>query len=260
MLLRLSRLPPEATEVARAVAILGDGTDVRSLAELSGHEPAGVGRITGALARAEILRPGSPLGFVHPLVRDAIYEDIPPGERQLQHARAAELMRAAGALSEKVAAQLLAAPPNGEPWVAEALREAARGAVSKGAPESAATYLTRMLAEPLPEQARAEVLFELGMAEVDSNGERAAQHLLGAYEALEDPVARGFAAYALARTWMFMGDAQRAADLAAEAAPALRVGPPRRGQDDRVHRADHALLRRRRPGRRRASGDVARRT
>ncbi len=71
---------------------------------------ADVARITGALAQAEILRAGAPLGFVHALVRDAIYEEIPLGERQLLHSRAAQLAREAGAPPEKVAAQLLAAP------------------------------------------------------------------------------------------------------------------------------------------------------
>ena len=117
---RLAVLPPEATEVARAVAILGDGTDIAAIAALSGHEVAGVARVTGALAKAEILRAGAPLGFVHALVRDAVYEEIPLGERQLQHSRAAQLAREAGASPEKVAAQLLAAPVGGEPWVAEA--------------------------------------------------------------------------------------------------------------------------------------------
>ncbi len=74
---------------------------------------AGVARVTGALAQAEILRAGAPLGFVHALVRDAVFEDIPLGERQLQHSRAAKLAREAGASPEKVAAQLLAAPSAG---------------------------------------------------------------------------------------------------------------------------------------------------
>ena len=221
VLLRLSRLPPEATEVARAVAILGDGTDVGALAELSGHDASGVARITGALARAEILRSGSPLGFVHPLVRDAIYQDIPPGERQLQHARAAELMRGMGAPTEKVAAQLLVAPPSGEAWVAEALSEAAVQAHNKGAPESAATYLARMLQEPLDDADRPEAELGLGVALVESNGQEAAEHLDAAYSSLRDPARRGLAAYVLARTWMFRGEPQRAARLAADAVESL---------------------------------------
>ena len=218
VLLRLSRLPPKATEVARAVAILGEGTDVRSIAALSGHEPSGVARVTGALARAEILRSGEPLGFVHPLVRDAIYEDVPPGERQLQHARAAKLMAASGASTDQVAAQLLVAPPSGEEWVVTKLLEAARAANAKGAPDSASTYLKRLLEEPLDGPTRADAVFELGMAEVHSQGGAAADHLQEAFETLTDPERRAHAAYALARTKMFMGSPGEAVSLARRAA------------------------------------------
>ncbi len=59
------------------------------------------------------------------------------GERQLQHARAAELMNEAGANVDKVAAQLLAAPPTGEPWAAERLTQAAAMASASGAASTA---------------------------------------------------------------------------------------------------------------------------
>jgi DNA-binding CsgD family transcriptional regulator len=224
VLMRLSRLPPEATEVARAMAILGDGADLEAIASLSGHERAGVARITGSLARAEIFRPGAPLGFVHPLVRDAIYEDVPPGERQLQHARAAKLMVDAGAQAEKVAAQLLQAPAIGEDWVPPILEEAAHAAVSKGAQESASTYLARLLAEPVGDTQRAAILFELGLAEVRSNGPAASEHLRLAYESLDDVSMRGLAAYSLARTLLFMGEVEEARRFASEAARAMPPG------------------------------------
>jgi hypothetical protein len=65
-----------------------------------------------------------------------------------------------GAAIERVAAQLVAAPPGGRPEVVETLREAARRALSDGAPESASAYLRRALAEPPPAADRAGVLLE----------------------------------------------------------------------------------------------------
>ena len=50
-----------------------------------------------ALARAEILRADEPLGFVHPLVRDAVYCELPAARRGLEHARAARLLADLGA-------------------------------------------------------------------------------------------------------------------------------------------------------------------
>ena len=47
--------------------------------------------------RAEILRADEPLGFVHPLVRDAVYFELPAARRGLEHARAARLLDALGA-------------------------------------------------------------------------------------------------------------------------------------------------------------------
>ena len=38
-----------------------------------------------ALIRAEILRPEPPLGFVHPLIRDAVYQELSSLEREVRH-------------------------------------------------------------------------------------------------------------------------------------------------------------------------------
>ncbi|UUY05496.1 AAA family ATPase [Svornostia abyssi] len=83
VLLRLARLTPQAAAVARAVAVLGDQAVPSVVASLTGLEAQEVADATGALIRAEILRPDQPLGFVHPLVRDAVYQEVPPAEREL---------------------------------------------------------------------------------------------------------------------------------------------------------------------------------
>src|SRR3712207_8905848 len=64
-------------------------------------------RSTRALVDAEILGPDPPPAFLHPIVRDAVLTDLAPGERELLHARAAEILRDGGASPERVAAQLL---------------------------------------------------------------------------------------------------------------------------------------------------------
>jgi predicted ATPase len=97
VLLRLGRLPDDARRVARALAVLGDGADLSALAALADIDEARAGSAVATLAGAEIVRATPPLGFVHPLVGAAIREDVPPGERELQHARAARLLADAGA-------------------------------------------------------------------------------------------------------------------------------------------------------------------
>lgn len=81
--LRLRRMPPAVTTVARAVAMLGPIADLRSVADLTQHPEEDVAAALDLLARSEILRDGHPLDFVNPLVRDAIHADVPTGERAL---------------------------------------------------------------------------------------------------------------------------------------------------------------------------------
>ena len=63
--------------------MLGDGAEIWAVADLAGLEERSAAEGIAALARAEILRREPPLGFVHPLVRDAVYLDLPPGEQSL---------------------------------------------------------------------------------------------------------------------------------------------------------------------------------
>jgi DNA-binding CsgD family transcriptional regulator len=221
VLLRLARVGDEAIEVARAVSVLGEDARLPVIAALAELEESQVAEATGALARAEILRPDPPLGFVNPLVRDAVYHELPPTERELRHSRAAGALLDAGGEREEVASHLLLTPPRGQAWVAELLHEAGRSAMHKGAAESAVAYLGRALAEPPEAGRRVQVLFELGAAEVLVDGRAAAGHLREAYGMLSDPLVRGLAAGMLARTLMFTGAPGEAAEVARRAAAEL---------------------------------------
>ena len=163
--LTLAKLGAEATALARAVAVMGDDAVCAScVPEQAGLEDAAADRVAGVLARAEVLRDDRPLRFVHPLVRQAVYESMSPLERDAAHRRAASLLAEMGAPVDRVAAQLILAPPAEDPRAVEALRAAARTALWAGAAESAETYLRRALAEPPPAELRAEVLIELAGA------------------------------------------------------------------------------------------------
>jgi DNA-binding NarL/FixJ family response regulator len=229
VLVRLARLPEDAIAVARAVAVLAESATLPTVAALSGLSEARVADATGGLARAEILRPESPLGFVHALVRDAVYQELPLGERELQHERAARVLLDAGAPAEHVAAHLLTAPRRGQEWVAQQLREAGRAAVTRGAPESGVAQLRRALEEPAPADWRPELLMELGLAEGLMDGPAAVGHLTEAYEGLADPAARAQVAHALSRALLFTGSPVEGAAFAHRAADEL----PDELEDDR---------------------------
>jgi len=93
---RLRRLAPDALAVARSVAVLCDRSrpaDVAALADLSEAATSAGHR---ALAQAGLLGAGE-LRFEHPIVRDAVHQDLVSGERAAWHRRAAEIRMRAGA-------------------------------------------------------------------------------------------------------------------------------------------------------------------
>jgi DNA-binding SARP family transcriptional activator/DNA-binding CsgD family transcriptional regulator len=227
VLRRLGRLPREAVAVARGVAVLGETADLANVARLAELDEWQVATATGALVAAEILRAEPPLGFVHPLVRDAVYHELPPGERELQHARAAAMLTEIGAPADQVAAQLLLSPRRGDEAVVGVLRDAAASAMRRGAPESAVAYLRRALEEPPSEDLRPHLLFDLGVAEVQSRAPAAVEDLREAWQGLSEPRAKGRAARLLARTLCFTGQAAEAVEITRRAQAEL---PP--GHDD----------------------------
>ncbi|HEX8053372.1 MAG TPA: AAA family ATPase [Thermoleophilaceae bacterium] len=217
VLLRLSRLPAAAGAVARAVAVLGESAELRTVAAHAELDQAEAAEQIAALARTDILRSEAPLDFVHPLVREAIYRELPTGERELQHARAARVLLDTGAAPDHVATQILMAPPRGEEWVVDLLEEAARAAIRRGAADGAVAYLRRALEEPPPTERRPLLLYELGLVEAGTNGPDALVHLREAYDTLDDPRVRVEVAFWVTRLLMFTAQPDAAIEFAVQA-------------------------------------------
>jgi class 3 adenylate cyclase/DNA-binding CsgD family transcriptional regulator len=187
VMVRLSRLSSEAGRLARAVAVLGGGADRDQLASLAGLQRRQVAATAATLARADLLRQGPPFAFVHPLVRNAVYESISAGEREWEHSRAAEVLKEAGAPPAQVAAHLSLAPPGSVAGAVETLRDAAQRAAREGGLESAADYLSRCLDEPVSDDRRAEVLLDLAGIELDLGRASVIDRLQHAAELIDDP-------------------------------------------------------------------------
>jgi DNA-binding NarL/FixJ family response regulator len=165
-LLRLASLGVGAIDLARAVALLGDGTVPATAGALAGLSEQTVIGAVEALTSAEIFTNDPELSFVHPLMRSVIYEDIAPAARAVWHRKAARLLAQRRAAAGSVAAQLLAAERTGDRWAAARLLDAARGARQRGAPEVACELAERALTEPPPAELRVNVLHELALAEL----------------------------------------------------------------------------------------------
>jgi hypothetical protein len=198
VLLRLARLGSDCERLAQAVAILGPGTGLRHAAALASLNRERAGSAADAMRTADLLSDGRNLSFVHPIVNETIFSQLPAARRADLHGAAARLLAADGAPADRVAAHLLSAEPYGEPWVVEALRAAAGDAVTRGAPEAASSYLRRALSEPPAQEDRLAVLLELGRAEAMLPTAQEFSALRDALELADDPSQRAEIALELA--------------------------------------------------------------
>lgn len=214
VLRRLQRLAPQAVALAQAVSVLDPrtSTGTRHAAALADVDEPAAAQIVGRLVDAGVLRPDGPPAFVHPVVRRALYADIPSAWRACAHERAARLLAADGAPARDVAAHLLRAPASADRWVIGTLREAAGAALTDGAPASAAELLARAL-EDSPAGGRADLRAQLGRAELRLNRTAvAADHLQQALQQCDRPDTRAAIGADLARALVMSGRCRDAID------------------------------------------------
>ncbi|MFG2002175.1 ATP-binding protein [Spirillospora sp. NPDC048911] len=162
VLARIARLGPDAVRFARALAVFGSAAQPRHVAALAGLSVDAAASVADVLAREAIVTADRPIGFVHPLLRTAVYLDASSLLRASQHKRAARVLAEEDAEPERLAPHLLAAEPESDPWVVDSLHAAATSAIGHGAPESAAVYLRRARAEPPPAARRGPLAALLG--------------------------------------------------------------------------------------------------
>ncbi|RSD11771.1 ATP-binding protein [Amycolatopsis eburnea] len=153
---RLDFLSEPTRTVLRTAALLGAGFSVADLTIVAEAELAGlVAALDEARAAGVLMTAGDDLAFRHPLIRQALYDELPPGLRVVWHWAAARALAEAGAPVERVARQLLPSvsdPAPGEPvpaWVVGWLREAAAPLIGQ-APEVAVALLRRAVRDGDP--------------------------------------------------------------------------------------------------------------
>jgi DNA-binding CsgD family transcriptional regulator/predicted negative regulator of RcsB-dependent stress response len=212
VLVRVGRLDLGAVVLARAAAILGDGGALRHAGALAGLDGEQAAAAVDALSAGEIVAPGDPVSFVHPLVAAAIYADTPDGERANGHLHAARLLAAEGADAQRVAVHLLRSPRRNDRWVVERLRTAAALASARASPQTAAGYLARALEEPPAEDLVVPLLIALARASV-MNGqiEEATRCCERALERVDDDRLRAEVEHLYGRALSTTGDHRRAA-------------------------------------------------
>jgi DNA-binding CsgD family transcriptional regulator len=223
-MLRLGQLGPDAAKLARAVAIL-ERAELPEAARLAGVAPKEAARAAELLVRACVLVQ-APLSFVHPLLRSGVYREIAPSERAKAHGQAARILAEIHESGARVAEHLLASAPAGDGWVVDQLSAAAREAAAAGAPESAAAYLRRALAEPPSPELAASVLRELGLAEFSAGQPAWHHHLEGAVATAADDTTRIAAALLFANALAFHQRLAEAVEVCDRVAASLEGREP----------------------------------
>ena len=203
LLRRLDALPAGAKELAQAVAVLGDGTNLGLGARLVELEPPAAEHVRHSLVQAGFLVGRDVLAFTHPIVRSSVYGTLSPCARSQLHKDAAELLEREGARVEAVASHLTHVLPEGDSRTVATLRAAARSTQAVGAPESSVGFLKRALLEPPPAGGEIQVLLELGRVEMRAGSGEAVGHLEEVIRRPgSSPAQRGLAALDLGEFFM----------------------------------------------------------
>ncbi len=157
---RLGFVTGPVREVLRAAALLGADFAVPDLAIVLGRSVTDlIPAVDEARAVGVLAESGHGLGFRHPLIRAALYDDMPAGVRAAWHRDAGRALADAGAPPDRVARQLLRAADGRGPaqpadeWMLDWLARTADLLVGQ-APGVAAELLNRAVASCLPGSAR----------------------------------------------------------------------------------------------------------
>jgi DNA-binding CsgD family transcriptional regulator/tetratricopeptide (TPR) repeat protein len=174
---RLGFVAGPVRDVLRAAALLGVDFAVPDLAVVLRRSVADlIPAVDEACAAGVLAESGTGLGFRHPLIRAALYDEMPGPVRAAWHREAGRALAGAGAPPDRVARQLLrvvggpgdSAKPMDE-WMVDWLVRSADHLVSQ-APGVAAELLTRSVGGSLADGARhgwlasrlADALFRIG--------------------------------------------------------------------------------------------------
>jgi DNA-binding CsgD family transcriptional regulator/tetratricopeptide (TPR) repeat protein len=117
---RLTFLSTPTTQIVRVAALLPAEFSVTDVAVVVGRPPSDLMGAIGEASAAGVLGGmGGRLGFRHPLIRQALSEQVPASVRSELHRDAARALARSGAPVEAVAAQLVAARGPVEAWQIE---------------------------------------------------------------------------------------------------------------------------------------------
>lgn len=214
--LRLLHRQPEASvQAARALAVLGDGAAPETCARLAHLDStAFVGSVLVLISIGFVTSNGDGTwSFAHDLLRNAVLGDMSEDELASAHRRAARLLHDSGASAADVAEHLCRAGTAPEPWERAVLREAAREAMLRAAPDRAVHLLRPCVPEGTEDTCDPALLVELGVAETRVDPGAGVRHLTSALRRASRPELRLTALGALTEALTRQGRVSRAMTL-----------------------------------------------
>jgi DNA-binding CsgD family transcriptional regulator len=200
VLLRLSALGDDVLNVAQACAVVGDQAPLALVAHVASLDSSETITAAERLVSAHFLATSDPATFIHPMIRSAVYDAMPPGHRPQSHLATARALYAQHAGSEAIAAHLLAGGTGEEPWMREALHDAGRSAARKGAAHTAVRYLRRALQLTPADAPDPALLIDLGLVEAASGHETSLVRFEQALAMITEVPDQARALYALGQT------------------------------------------------------------
>ena len=235
---RLGFVSGQVREVVRAAALLGVDFAVPDLAIVLGRGVADLilaldeARAAGVLAES-----ASGLGFRHPLIRAALYEEMPRSLRAAWHRDAARALAAAGAPTDRVARQLLWAVGGSsgptdpmDDWMLTWLTDTAELLIGR-APQVAVDLLRRAVATRTDDPRHdvlaarfADALFRVGNAEEAEGVARRALARVG------DPDLVGDLHWTIAQSLMLQGRSAEAIAMLKDALAAAGISSRHRAR------------------------------
>jgi DNA-binding CsgD family transcriptional regulator len=199
----LAAVPDEVAGLVVTAAVLGEDVDSAVLARMTGRTETEVSAGLDVAVRAGVLVPvrGVPgrRRFAHAVVRDGVYADLPPGEREALHRRAAQTLEADAeddaSLAGVVAGHWLrtggeaATARRAAAWARRAAESATRSLALDESARFLATAWTALQRTGPSDLERAELLLDLAGAEYSAG--RVAQSLRHAQLAADAATAAG---------------------------------------------------------------------
>ncbi|MFC4467018.1 AAA family ATPase [Streptomyces xiangluensis] len=180
-LLALLRREPVLDAFLKATAVLADRATDDLVARLAGLSRPQCDQAREILTQAWPPAEGQGEAARTRAACAVVLQAMGDEESSARHREASAVLDACGAGPEEVAMPLLHVDRLGDPWEIHQLRAAAAAARRRGAPETAVRYLSRALVDvPAASHVRAELLYELGVTELDLKSPVAGSHFVQA--------------------------------------------------------------------------------